>query len=114
MDETAAAPGTTPEAEVQWTRQRARLWTGRRDGRPVGTIEQGRRFTFVDTDGARRRGHRSLDEAQTSATAAAYARSSSTWHPSRYSRGEKIIVIGSAIVLGITAVLLVVAFVVLL
>lgn len=114
MDETAAAPETAQEAEVEWTRQRTRLWTGRRDGRPVGTIEQGRRFTFVDTDGTRRRGHRSLDEAQTSATAAAHARSSSTWRPGRYSRPEKAVLIGSAVVLGITAVLLVVAFIVLL
>jgi hypothetical protein len=53
---------------IEWTRQRPDLWTGRRSDAPVGTIEHGARFTYVDVHGAVHRGYRTLDEAQTAAT----------------------------------------------
>jgi hypothetical protein len=53
---------------IEWTRQRPDLWTGRRRGAPVGTIEHGARFTYVDVHGAAYRGYRTLVDAQTAAT----------------------------------------------
>lgn len=55
------------EHPTEWTRQRARLWTGRSDDHPVGTIEQGRRFRVIGTDGAASRGFRTLLAAQQAA-----------------------------------------------
>ncbi len=50
---------------VEWTRQQRRLWAGRADERPVGTIEQDLHgFTFVDTDGRARWTCRHLEDAQ--------------------------------------------------
>ncbi|WP_375388582.1 hypothetical protein [uncultured Amnibacterium sp.] len=57
---TDALPGVEPE----WVQQQTRLWAGRVDGRPVGTIERGRRYTYVDVDGVARSGHRTLSAAQ--------------------------------------------------
>ena len=53
---------------IQWTRQRRDLWTGRLSGAPVGTIEHGARFTYVDLQGGAHRGFRTLVDAQTAAT----------------------------------------------
>ena len=53
---------------IQWTQQSRNLWTGRRDDAPVGTIERGSRFTFVDATGDAHRGYRTLFDAQTAAT----------------------------------------------
>ena len=39
------------ETTGEWQRQQQHLWVGRRGGMPLGTIEQGRRFTAVSTDG---------------------------------------------------------------
>jgi hypothetical protein len=52
---------------IQWTRRTRDLWTGRRSGAPVGTIERGARFTYVDLDGEPHRGYRSLADAQEAA-----------------------------------------------
>ena len=37
--------------DVRWRRLDSGLWSGTRDGRPVGTVERGRRYTAVDLDG---------------------------------------------------------------
>ena len=58
-----AAAGT-----IQWTRRSSTLWTGRRDDVPVGTIERGARYTFVDVAGGAHRGYRTLADAQIAAT----------------------------------------------
>ena len=52
---------------IIWTRQRRGLWTGRRDGAPAGTIEEGSRYAFVDLDGASHGRYRTLADAQTAA-----------------------------------------------
>jgi hypothetical protein len=49
---------------VTWSQQQTTLWTGRRNGMPLGTIERGRRFTYTDVDGAAQRGFRTLAAAQ--------------------------------------------------
>jgi hypothetical protein len=59
---------TTP-SPITWTRQQAFLWTGRRGGAPVGTIEQGATFTYIDIGGSEHRGFRSLHDAQAAANA---------------------------------------------
>jgi hypothetical protein len=51
-------------ASIDWKRQHDYLWTGRHDGKPVGTIEQGGRYTFIDADGAEHHGFRTLEDAQ--------------------------------------------------
>lgn len=53
---------------ITWTQQSRDLWTGRRDDAPVGTIERGARFTYVDATGDAHRGYRTLIDAQTAAT----------------------------------------------
>lgn len=53
---------------IEWTRQRRGLWTGRRDGAPAGTIEEGARYAFVDLDGTAHGRYRTLSDAQTAAT----------------------------------------------
>lgn len=54
---------------IVWTRQRRGLWTGRRDGAPAGTIEEGTRYAFVDLEGTAHGRFRTLADAQTAATA---------------------------------------------
>jgi hypothetical protein len=56
-----------PEQPIVWTRQHRFLWTGRRDGMPAGTIEQGAHFTYVDVTSAQYHGFRTLHEAQNAA-----------------------------------------------
>jgi hypothetical protein len=53
---------------IEWTRRTRDLWTGRRAGAPVGTIERGARYTYVDVDGQPHGRYRSLDDAQVAAT----------------------------------------------
>lgn len=55
------------EQHIVWTRQHRFLWTGRLEGMPAGTIEQGAHFTYVDVTGAQYHGFRTLDEAQDAA-----------------------------------------------
>jgi hypothetical protein len=43
---------------------RSGLWAARRDGRHLGTVEQGRRWTAVDADSERIGAFRTLAEAQ--------------------------------------------------
>lgn len=50
--------------EATWSHQQTDLWTGRLSGMPLGTIERGRRFTFIGADGVARRGFRTLAAAQ--------------------------------------------------
>ena len=57
-----------PRAEICWRELRRGLWTGRSDGRPIGMIEQGRRYTFTGTDEQQHSGYRTLAEAQRAAT----------------------------------------------
>jgi len=52
---------------IEWTRRTSGLWTGRRHDAPIGTIERGSRFTYVDVDGEPHRGYRSLADAQRAA-----------------------------------------------
>jgi len=59
---------TTESEPIEWTRRTDDLWTGRRSDAPVGTIERGSRYTWVDLDGQPHRGYRSLAEAQDAAT----------------------------------------------
>ena len=58
-------PGTSP---IGWRRLSPRLWAGRRDERPAGTIEQGSSFVFVDLQGDRHTGYRTLEDAKDAAT----------------------------------------------
>lgn len=57
MDAVVAEP-------VVWTRQQPRLWTARRDGRPLGVVERGRRYDVTGLDGVVRGGFRTLAGAQ--------------------------------------------------
>ena len=56
-----------PEPLIVWTRQHRFLWTGRRNGMPAGTIEQGAHYTYVDISNSQYHGFRSLQEAQNAA-----------------------------------------------
>ncbi|MFD1722707.1 hypothetical protein [Amnibacterium endophyticum] len=56
------APARTAPAE--WRRLGRFLWSGRRDGRPVGTIEHGRRFVVLGLEGDLLGRFRTLAEAQ--------------------------------------------------
>lgn len=58
---------TATTSSVQWTRRGHDLWTGRRADAPVGTIERGARFTFIDASGHMHRGYRTLVDAQSAA-----------------------------------------------
>jgi hypothetical protein len=58
----AAVAGST-----QWTRRTDDLWTGRLRDAPAGTIERGRRFTYIDVAGGAHPGYRTLDAAQRAA-----------------------------------------------
>ena len=52
---------------VEWVHRSHHLWTGRRADAPVGTIERGARFTFIDAGGHMHRGYRTLVDAQSAA-----------------------------------------------
>jgi hypothetical protein len=60
--------GVAATGTIQWTQQSRHLWTGRCDDAPIGTIERGARFTYVDTTGDAHRGYRTLLDAQSAAT----------------------------------------------
>jgi hypothetical protein len=49
---------------VEWRHFGSDLWAGAAEFGPVGTIEHGRRFTAIDTDGNVLGRSRSLEEAQ--------------------------------------------------
>lgn len=49
---------------IEWTQQHPYLWTGRAEGLPAGTIERGRRFTYINAHGAEHHGFASLTAAQ--------------------------------------------------
>lgn len=49
---------------MTWSQQQTDLWTGRLNGLPLGTIERGRRFTFISADGVAQRGFRTLAAAE--------------------------------------------------
>ena len=53
--------------DVEWRQLGPHLWVGRLDGKPLGTIEQGARWTFTDVDGHVVRDLGSLQEAQRAA-----------------------------------------------
>jgi hypothetical protein len=50
--------------EVSWRALRTGLWVARRDGRHLGTLEQGRRWLASDADGEPIGAFRSFREAQ--------------------------------------------------
>lgn len=58
-------PVAAPDAE--WRRLGRFLWAGRRDDRPIGTIERGRRYVLTDALGEPVGGYRTLEEAQAAA-----------------------------------------------
>lgn len=64
MNRTEHAAASTP---TEWRRLGDRLWAGRRDDRPVGTIERGRRFVLLGLEGAPVGRFRTLEEAQAAA-----------------------------------------------
>jgi hypothetical protein len=37
--------------DVEWRRLNRRLWAASREGRPLGTVEHGRRYVALDVDG---------------------------------------------------------------
>ena len=49
---------------IRWRVLRAGLWAARRDGRHLGTVEQGRRWTALDADSEPIGAFRTLAEAQ--------------------------------------------------
>ena len=55
------------ESLIAWTEQHRYLWTGRREDMPIGTIEHGAHFTFIDVRGAQHHGFRTLEAAQAAA-----------------------------------------------
>ena len=59
----------TAAPSIIWTRQHPFLWTGRRNDMPVGTIERGIRFTYIDAHGMEHHGFRTLEAAQGAAEA---------------------------------------------
>jgi hypothetical protein len=60
----ASVPG-----DVEWRALGRDLWVGRRDGRPVGTVEHGRRYLALDVDGESLGAYCTLEEAQTAVAA---------------------------------------------
>lgn len=64
MPQTASVPSC-----VEWRLLNRKLWVGRRDGRPVGTIEHGRRYLALGTDGETIGAFRTLEEAQAAVAA---------------------------------------------
>lgn len=55
------------EGEPAWVQQHPSLWTGRREGRPIATIERGWRYTLIDNEGEVRGAFRTLAAAQNAA-----------------------------------------------
>ena len=58
------------ERAVSWRQVGRHLWVGRCDDMPVGIIEEGRRFTFIDADDRLHGGFTTLEAAQTAQLAA--------------------------------------------
>jgi hypothetical protein len=54
---------------VEWRLLNRKLWVGRRDGRPVGTVEHGRRYLALGIDGETIGAYRTLEEAQAAVAA---------------------------------------------
>ncbi len=52
------------DERVVWVQQDREMWTARRGGRPVGTVEHGHRYTAIGVDGVARSGYRTLRSAQ--------------------------------------------------
>ncbi len=63
--EDPAEPSRSP---ARWRQLHSRLWAGRMNDRPVGTIEQGHGFVFVDLNGDRHTGYSTLEDAKDAAT----------------------------------------------
>ena len=61
-------PGSVSPEDVTWRELRRGFWAGRSDGRPIGVIEQGRRYTFTGVDEQVHLGFRTLADAQEAAT----------------------------------------------
>jgi hypothetical protein len=53
-----------PADDVSWRALRTGLWVGRRDGRHLGTVERGRRWSASDAEGEPIGAFRTLREAQ--------------------------------------------------
>jgi hypothetical protein len=72
----ACHPGKTRRVEMTalpapapvWRRLHKHLWVGHTDAAPLGSIEQGRRYTYITPDGIAYGDYRSLDAAQAAAT----------------------------------------------
>jgi hypothetical protein len=62
------------ERAVSWRQVGRHLWVGRCDDMPVGMIEEGRRFTFIDADDRPHGGFATLEAAQAAQAAAGRAR----------------------------------------
>jgi hypothetical protein len=60
----AAALGPSSADGVVWRALASGVWVGRRDGRHLGTVQQGRRWLATDVDGEPIGTFRSLREAQ--------------------------------------------------
>lgn len=95
MTMTSPTPVIRTEAgsEVEWRQLGRYLWAGRRDGRPVGTVEQGRRFVRTDADGEIVGAYRTLAEAQAATDRRAQ-------QADRQHRGPVHHLVATAIVLG--------------
>lgn len=65
-----ADPSTpAPSADdVTWRELRPGLWAGRANGKPIGIIEHGRRYSFTGVDEQIHPGYRTLADAQDAAT----------------------------------------------
>jgi hypothetical protein len=57
-----------PTQAPVWRRLHKHLWVGHTDAVPLGSIEQGRRYTYITPDGTAYGDYRSLDAAQSAAT----------------------------------------------
>lgn len=57
-----------PSSAPTWRRLGTRLWVGHSELAPLGSIERGRRYTYITPDGTAHGDFRSLDAAQSAAT----------------------------------------------
>lgn len=57
-----------PSSDIVWRQLHPRLWVGRADDQPLGTIERGRHFTVTDLEGDARGRFPTLQAAQAALT----------------------------------------------
>ena len=59
-----ASTGEVPSSAIQWRGLAGDLWVARREGRHLGAVQRGRRWTALDADSAPIGSYRTFAEAQ--------------------------------------------------